>query len=100
MPVPFPWEWLLAVAGAITVFIGAGSAVFKLFSPYKKIISRLDRHDRLFENDHQRLRNEEESTIAILEALYALLEHARTDNSTGLMDEASKTLQGFLIRRK
>lgn len=94
------WQAILVVAGAIVALYGAGSAVAKLFSPYKKIAKKVDEHDRRLAAGDARFHRDEQTDTAIIKALFALLEHARTNNSTGLIAEASKELQQHLVERK
>lgn len=60
----------------------------------------LELHDRLLKQDNEHFKSNDACMTAILKSIYALLEHARTNNSTGLMDAASNELQQFLIERK
>jgi len=82
-------------------------ATARFFGPYKKIKeelrqlkSHLEKHDQLLEKDHKRFGVIEEDLIVMMQTDFALLEHARTDNATGMMAEASKNLQAHLVARK
>lgn len=101
------WKVALAIAAGIVTLSAAASAVAKLFGPYKKIVVRLDgcestlkRHGELLKKDLERFERNEETDTLVLEALFTLVEHARTNNSTGLMEATSKKMQAFLIERK
>lgn len=116
MPIPWNevWQVVIAVAAAVVTLTAAGSAIVKLFNPYKQLKKRLeeqqreiegvkqqiDRHGDLLRKDLERFERNDERDAIMLDATFALLEHARTNNSTGLMDEASKKMQAFLIHRK
>lgn len=120
MPIPWKEVWLLllSVAGGIITLGGAGSWVLKLLNPYKKLkaeqeeskaaIAALrkeiqdqnDRYMELFRRDLQRFERNDEKDAILFDAIFAILEHSRTNNSTGLMDEASKKMQAYLIHRK
>lgn len=104
---PVPWEWLLAIAAGIVSLTAAGSALTRLFSPYRRLVERLEEletklkeHDRLFKRDLDRFERNDERDAVMMDSIFALLEHARTDNSTGLMEAASKKMQAYLINRK
>lgn len=109
MPIPWDalWQAMLVIAGGIVTLAAAGTAIFKMFNPYKRIVKRLDeiearltRHDDLFRRDLERFEAGEETDTMMLKALFTLIEHARTNNSTGLMEATSKEMQAFLIGRK
>lgn len=101
------WQAILVVAGAIVALYGAGSAIVKVFGPFKKIVkkqdehdARLDGHDKRLADGDSRFHRDEQKTAVMMKALFALLEHARTNNSTGLVSEVSKELQQYLIEGK
>ena len=101
------WQALLLLAGGIVALIGAGSAIFKLFNPYKRIIKRLDElekeavhHAGLFEKDLRRFEANDERDCVMMDTLFAILEHNRTNNARGWMEEASKKMQAYLVHRK
>lgn len=109
MPMPWNeiWQVTLAIAAGIVSLTAAGSAVARLFNPYKKIVKRVEecedvlkRHSDLFRKDLERFERNEETDTLVLEALFTLVEHARTNNSTGLMEATSKKMQAFLINKK
>ena len=107
MTIDTVWQALLFLAAGITALVGAGSAVFKLFNPYKQILARLaalegrvTAHDDKLAKDLGRFEVNDARDCMMMDALFALLEHARTNNSTGLMEETSKKMQAYLIHRK
>ena len=60
------WQAILMVSAAVAALYGAGSAIIKLFGPYKKINQRLDEHDKLLSSGSVRLLQEEKSSIAVI----------------------------------
>lgn len=58
------------------------------------------RHAELLAKDLNRFEANDERDRMMMEALFTLVEHARTNNSTGLMEETSKKMQAYLIHRK
>ncbi|MDL2318056.1 hypothetical protein LJC74_03045 [Eubacteriales bacterium OttesenSCG-928-A19] len=98
---------LLWACGSLITIGGAAAIIVKLFNPYKKLIARIDdlekadkRKDDLLAKDLARFEANDERDRMHTEALFAILEHLRTNNSTGLMDETSKKMQAYLIHRK
>lgn len=120
MPIPWNevWQVVLAIAVGVTTLSAACSWIVKLFNPYKKLkaeqeeskaaIAKLreeieqqnDKYMELFRRDLQRFERNNENDAIMFDLLFALLEHARTNNSTGLMDEASEKARAYLIHRK
>ena len=90
------------------ISVGAASAVvIKLFSPYKRLKAEVAELRALSEdnkkklgNDLQRFESNDERDNLMMDALFTLVEHARTNNSTGLMEATSKKLQAYLIHRR
>lgn len=116
MPIPWNevWQLVITIAAGVVTLSAAGSWVAKLFSPYKKLVKQQDElrqeiaalkqqnehYEKLFERDLERFKRNDEKDTIMFDVLFALLEHARTNNSKGLMEAASKKLQAFLIERK
>lgn len=61
--------------------------------------STLNKYEVYFANDDSRFRAIENSNHIILEALLALLEHARDGNNVGRLVDAEKNLKKYLIEK-
>lgn len=114
---PIPWNeiWpiVLTLAGGIVTLSAAGSAVFKLFSPYKRFVKRLDGHDQALARDlkrfeeHEALHKKEQeqreadrADIAVLmKSQLALLSQTRVDDPDGFVRTAIEEIQQHLIDR-
>lgn len=95
-----------ACTGLITLS-GAATVIVKMVNPYRKIVARINeleasdkKHSDILAKDLLRFEANDERDRMMMEALFTLVEHARTNNSTGLMEETSKKMQAYLIHRK
>jgi hypothetical protein len=94
-----PLEVLLIAFAAIGLVFGAWKAVRAWADPALRLAKRVEALEEHSKTDHVRLSESEASSKVIIRALLALLENARTDNSTGKIAEAERELEEYLISR-
>ena len=95
---------ITAVSAAVTVIV---RIVTKAKAPEKKqderltaLEKRLDKYDQFFDNDNKRLNALEEGNRMTMEALLALLGHARDGNNVKQLEDAESNLNRYLIHGK
>lgn len=94
--------WLVAVAAAIVSFSKAWEIIRKIFHPEADLSARVDKHDVMLANDHQRL-NRVEAKVEdtdkfkgiMCRAMLAQLE----DGDDASRKEAKKELNAYLTQR-
>jgi predicted negative regulator of RcsB-dependent stress response len=108
-----PYEAVLIALSIIAGAGGASAVIWRIARPHlekfvaaeiKPLAARMvaaeeaidDLADKK-ERDYARLNKLQSQQRTMLKALFALLSNARTNNSTGLMDEAMSALQNALI---
>lgn len=94
--------WLLAIAAAIVSISKAWEIVRKIFHPDADLRDRVDKHDEILANDHQRLKKIEaklEDTDKFKGVVCrAMLAQLEDDNEAG-KKEAKKELNSYLTQR-
>lgn len=102
----------LGQIAAVVIFIGGLYGGVKLLRKELKeairemLKSQFDDVDKKLDNDNKRLNDLEKQTQFLYKAIslllqddLAILEHLRTNNSTGKMKEQEQKVQDFLIER-
>ena len=94
--------WLVAAAAALVSFSKAWEIIRKIFHPEADLRARVDKHDEILANDHQRLKKIEaklEDTDkfkgVMCRAMLAQLE----DGDEAGKKEAKKELNSYLTQR-
>ena len=103
--------WILAVCGGFSTVCIAGGWVIKITRGLKKpsqdVKARLDSQDQKLANDNERLKKIE-STLEelyevqpmILRSEYVILQHMRTNNSTGEIAKQEEAINNYLFNRR
>lgn len=103
--------WLLAVCGGFSTICVAVGWLIKIVKSLKKpaddVKARLDGQDQKLANDNERLKKIE-STLEelrevqpmILRSEYVILQHMRTNNSTGEIAKQEEAINNYLFNRK
>lgn len=102
----------LGQIAAVIIFIGGLYGGVKLLRKELKeairemLKSQFDDVDKKLDNDNKRMNDLEKQTQSLYKAIslllqddLAILEHLRTNNSTGKMKEQEQKVQDFLIER-
>jgi ABC-type multidrug transport system fused ATPase/permease subunit len=115
------WQLILVICGAIITVSGAISVIINLANRAKKpnklqdqrisaleekvnnITDRLEKGDRHFDSDQERMdaleQSMKETNQVIIESLQALTAHAIDGNNTQELKEAKKRLDDYLIKK-
>ena len=102
--------WVLAVCGGISTICAAGLWVIKVVKLVKKpsddIRDKFKRVDELLNSDNKRLKDLEEAIgellkvqPMILRSEYVILQHMRTNNSTGEIAKQEEAINDYLFNR-
>ena len=83
------------VAGLWTLW----KIVKEVRKPNDDLKAKVEKHDRLLDNDNKRLKEIESSDQMILKSLLVIINHEITGNGIGKMREARDELQKFLIEK-
>lgn len=65
----------------------------------KNAEERLDKHDRLFDNDNKRLKTAEEESRILMRAMMAMLDHGIDGNHIEPMKASKAEINNFLTQR-
>ena len=115
------WQLILVICGAIITVSGAISVIINLVNKAKEpnkmqdqriaaleekvsdITDRLEKGDRHFDSDQERMdaleRSMKETNRVIIESLQALTAHAIDGNNSQELKEAKKRLDDYLIKK-
>ena len=115
------WQLILVICGAIITVSGAISVIINLANKAKEpnkmqdqriaaleekvndITDRLEKGDRHFDSDQERMdaleRSMKETNRVIIESLQALTAHAIDGNNSQELREAKKRLDDYLIKK-
>lgn len=78
--------------------LGGGYKIIKeLRKPSDDLRDKVEKHERLLDNDNKRIHKIEESNQLILRCMLDLINHAITGNGIEKMKETRDVLQDFLI---
>lgn len=105
------WEWILTVSAGLLVLINVAE---KIQSIIHKAKQPQENNDDKFARDYKRLNKHDEEIDSIrkdmdyiMESLLlqtqndmVILEHMRTNNSTGKIAEREKAIQDFLLKHQ
>lgn len=102
--------WILAVCGGFSTICVAGGWAIKIIKGLKKpsqdVKERLDSQDKKLANDNERLKKIEltleelrEVQPMILRSEYVILQHMRTNNSTGEIAKQEEAINNYLFNR-
>lgn len=102
--------WLLAVCGGFSTICVAGGWLIKIIKGLKKpaddVKARIDSQDQKLANDDRRLKLLEKSMDEllrvqpmILRSEYVILQHMRTNNSTGEIKKQEEAINEYLFNR-
>jgi predicted negative regulator of RcsB-dependent stress response len=95
------WTDIMAVASTLITLGTLVTMFFKVYRPiasWKKAVDdRIEELERKRDADFERFKKIENQIQALLSASYALLDHAKTGNSTGTMDKAQQQLVANMI---
>ena len=73
---------------------------YGFFSPFKKLQKHVDDNTRHIETDNTRIKSLEHDRSIIFRALFALIDHALTGNSTGELKKAHNELREMLTEKR
>lgn len=117
MVVTLSWASISAVAGVIVVIGSAWKVIIEarkaLNKPYQELLNKFEHYDKCFARDKERLDDMEEIIKRLsannemlgkdneieLIALRDIINHLRTDNNTGEMQEIEDNIDEHLITR-
>ena len=108
--ITFSFTDIILLASAITAISIAlnwiSKAIARVKAPNKKqderitaIEKRLDRHDKLFDNDSKQIKAMEEENHLSMQALLALLQHGIDGNNVDQMKSVKSEIQNYLISK-
>lgn len=94
---------LAAVLAFVVLFDNAYERAKKRFSKstddISEIKSRLDKHDRLLNNDNERFKSLEEETRLVLRGVSFLVSHETNGNDISKLKEYNEEITKFLLSR-
>lgn len=73
--------------------------VKEIRKPNDNLKAKVEKHDKLLDNDNKRLKEIESSDQMILRSLLVIINHEITGNGISKMREARDELQEFLIKK-
>lgn len=68
--------------------------------PGKTVEERLASHDRMLDNDNQRIDSLNAGQVVIIMGVKALINHERTGNSVDKLAEALEDIDKYLVKKK
>lgn len=84
-------------------FVAGLWTVWKIFKeirkPNENLKSKVEKHDKLLDNDNKRLKEIETSNQMILRSLMTMINHEITGNGIEKMKQTRDELQEFLIKK-
>ncbi len=93
------WELILGVAGGVVVIFNAIKAILNLANPVMSLKTKIEKHDKMLDNDNKRLNSFEKSNNMLCKSMLALLEHEITGNSVERLKKVKTEMQEFLIEK-
>ncbi len=93
------WELILGVAGGIIVIYNAIKVILNLTNPVISLKTKIEKHDKMLDNDNKRLNSFEKSNNMLCKSMLALLEHEITGNSVERLKKVKTEMQEFLIEK-
>lgn len=90
-------EQIIYMCGLIAAIWGVLKIIKELKKPSDDLREKVEKHDRLLDNDNKRIHKIEESNQLILRCMLDLINHEITGNGIEKMKETRDILQDFLI---
>ena len=90
---------ILAFCGLITALWGVYKIVKEIKKPNEDLKAKVDKHDRLLDDDNERLKDVEQSNKMILQCLLVIINHDITGNGIEKMKTCRDELQEYLINK-
>lgn len=78
---------------------GVWKIVKEIKKPSEDLKAKVDKHDRLLDDDNERLKDVEQSNKMILQCLLVIINHDITGNCIDKMKDARDELQEYLINK-
>lgn len=90
---------ILWLCGFVASIWGVWKIVKELKKPSEDLRAKVDRHDRLLDDDNERLKDVEQSNKMILQCLLVIINHDITGNGIEKMKDCRDELQDYLINK-
>ena len=90
---------IIGFCALITALWGIWKIVKEIKKPEDDLKETVDRHEKLLDNDNNRLKEVEDSNKMILQSLLVIINHEITGNGIEKMKKARDDLQEFLISK-
>lgn len=101
------WQWVVTIAGGISVVVGAASAIKNLIKPLTDISKRVAKIEEHDEADFKRFRKIEEeiernkaADRALYGAILSIMNHTIDGNHIDAMKAARNELNKHIIEKK
>ena len=90
---------ILGFCGLITALWGIWKIVKEIKKPNEDLKAKVNKHDRLLDDDNERLKDAERSNKMILQCLLVIINHDLTGNGIEKMKDCRDELQEYLINK-
>lgn len=90
---------ILGFCGLITALWGIWKIVKEIKKPNEDLKAKVNKHDRLLDDDNERLKDVEQSNKMILQCLLVIINHDITGNGIEKMKDCRDELQEYLINK-
>ena len=90
-------EQIIYLCGFVAAVWGVYKIIKERRKPSDDLRDKVEKHERLLDNDNKRIHKIEESNQLILRCMLDLINHAITGNGIEKMKETRDVLQDFLI---
>lgn len=90
---------VLGVCGLIASLWGVWKIAKELNKPSSDLKKKVEKHDRILDEDNERLKDVEQSTKMILQCLLVIINHDITGNGVEKMKVCRDELQDYLINK-
>lgn len=90
---------ILGFCGLITALWGIWKIVKEIKKPNEDLKAKVNKHDRLLDDDNERLKDVERSNKMILQCLLVIINHDITGNGIEKMKDCRDELQEYLINK-
>ena len=90
---------LLWFCGLVTALYGIYKIVKEIKKPSEDLNAKVDNHDKLLNDDNERLKDVENSNKMILQCLLVIINHDITGNCIDKMKDCRDELQEYLINK-
>ena len=99
MSFTFSSEQIIGFCALITALWGIWKIVKEIKKPNDDLKETVEKHERLLNNDNNRLENIENSNKMMLQCLLVMINHNITGNGIDKLKETRDELQKFLINK-